>query len=144
MEVNYELLITGLKKAPFLKDSDYTDVLTKVDCRLSINKADSNTVLNNDFTVELDLSDLSSFIELSAIDEATVKSWVESSSVYEDEKQKLYKRLEEVFYPINERVTGLGWLENKQVLEQIKNLEQQASLINKSIESLKQNNGITD
>jgi len=78
------------------------------------------------------------------MDEATVRSWVEMSSNYEEEKQKLYGRLQEVFYPTNEEVNGLDWLDNKKVLDQIKNLEQQVTLINQSIESLKQNNGITD
>jgi hypothetical protein len=144
MEVQYELLITGLKKAPFLKDSERKNVLTKVECKLSIMKIDSSTVLNSDFTVELDISDLSSFIDLLNMDEATVRSWVEMSSNYEEEKQKLYGRLQEVFYPTNEEVNGLDWLDNKKVLDQIKNLEQQVTLINQSIESLKQNNGITD
>jgi hypothetical protein len=144
MEVNYELLITGLKKAPFLKDSEHKNVLTKVECKLSIVKIDSSTILNSDFTVELDISDLSSFIDLLNIDEATVRSWVEMSSTYEEEKQKLYGRLQEVFYPTNEEVNGLDWLNNKKVLDQIKNLEQQVTLINQSIKSLKQNNGITD
>jgi len=144
MEVQYELLITGLKKAPFLKDSEYKNVITKVECKLSIVKIDSNTILNSDFTVDLDLSDLSSFIDLLDIDEATVKSWVEMSLTYEEEKQKLHSRLQEVFYPTNEEVNGLDWLDNKKVLDQIKNLEQQVTLINQSIESLKNNNGITD
>ena len=144
MEVTYELLITGLRKAPFLKDSEYKNVVTKVECKLSVTKTDSNTVLNSDFVVDLDITNLSSFVDLTLLDEATVKSWVEATETYDQEKQKLYARLEEVFYPTNEEVTELDWIKKVSVLNQIKNLEEQVTLLNNSIESLKLNNGITD
>lgn len=144
MEVTYELLITGLRKAPFLKDSEYKNVVTKVECKLSITKTDSNTVLNSDFVVDLDITNLSSFVELTSLDESAVRSWVEATETYEQEKQKLYARLEEVFYPTNEEVTELDWVKKISVLNQIENLEEQVTLLNKSIESLKLNNGITE
>lgn len=144
MDVTYELLITGLRKAPLLKDSEYKNVVTKVECKLSMTKNDSNTVLNSDFVVDLDTTNLSSFVDLTLLDEATVKSWVEATVIYEQEKQKLYARLEEVFYPTNEKVTELDWVNKILVLNQIKNLQEQITLMNNSIESLKLNNGITD
>lgn len=144
MEVTYELLITGLRKAPFLKDSEHKNVVTKVECKLSVTKTDSNTVLNSDFVVDLDTTNLSSFVDLTLLDEATVKSWVEATVTYEQEKQKLYARLEEIFYPTNEEVTELDWINKVSVIEQINSLEEQVILLNKSIESLKLNNGITD
>ena len=51
MEATYSLTITGLRKAPYLKDSDHTDVITKVEFNLEITKTDDNTKLNNNFVL---------------------------------------------------------------------------------------------
>lgn len=144
MEVTYELTITGLRKAPYLKDSDHTDVVTKVECNLEITKTDDNTKLNSNFVVDLDITDLSSFVELSSIDEADVLSWVESSAAYEEQKQELYNQLDEIFYPTNEPVEGLEWVNSIAAIKRLRDLERQVFLINKSIESIKNQNGITD
>ena len=144
MEVTYELTITGLRKAPYLKDSDHTDVVTKVECNLEITKTDDNTKLNSNFVVDLDITDLSSFVELSSIDEADVLSWVESSAAYEEQKQELYNQLDEIFYPTNEPVEGLEWVNSIAAIKRLRDLERQVFLINKSIESIKNQNDITD
>lgn len=144
MEVAYSLTITGLRKAPYLKDSDHKDVITKVECNLEITKTDDNTKLNNNFVVDLDISDLSSFVELSSIDEATVISWVEVSAIYEEQKQKLYNQLNDVFYPTNEPVKSLEWVNVTTAIKRLRELEQQVFLINQSIQSIKNQNGITE
>lgn len=144
MEVAYSLTITGLRKAPYLKDSDHKDVITKVECNLEITKTDDNTKLNNNFVVDLDISDLSSFVELSSIDEATVISWVEVSAIYEEQKQKLYNQLNDVFYPTNEPVKSLEWVNVTTAIKRLRELEQQVFLINQSIQNIKNQNGITE
>lgn len=144
MEVTYKTLITGLKKAPYLKDSDYTDVVTTIDCQLTITKVDDNTSFSSSFSANLDTSNLNSFINLVDLDEQTVLTWLETNEEFINQKQALYNRLEEVFYPTKEPVVGISWITDSNALNEINSLQEQIEILNLRLNTLKSQNGITD